>query len=179
MRYPDRMAAFSVSIYPGKAVDLRAVTAYTVICLMAIWFVLSSCSATRPGLSESGITGQVIWFEGNLMPGIYPGGEPAGAGGSPAQRQILIYELTHSREALPDGGPFYTRISTRQVAQAQSDPEGRFRVALSPGRYSVFTAEEEGYFCNISDVGGYLFPVEVSPGQYTDIRIEINYRAYY
>lgn len=113
------------------------------------------------------------------MPGFNPGGEPSGAGGAPAQRKILIYELTHNREVLPVGGPIYKRISTRQVAQAQSDPEGRFRIALSQGRYSVFTEEEEGYYCNLSDVGGYLFPVEVSPGQYTGIRIEINYRAYY
>jgi hypothetical protein len=50
-------------------------------------------------------------------------------------------------------------------------------VELPPGKYSVFTVEEEGLYANEYDSDGNMFPVEVLDGEFTEVTIKINYKA--
>jgi hypothetical protein len=75
--------------------------------------------------------------------------------------------------------PLFRAIKAEIVATAQSDDQGRYAVALPPGRYSVFTKEEGGYFANLFDGQGVANPVEVKAGELTALDILINYNAAY
>lgn len=152
-----------------------------VVCLLLPGVLSFSCTSGRIG-ARSGIRGSVLWLEGNLMPGYTGPGRPADAAGRPVRRKICIYELVTRQQATPSataGASLFGSIGGRLVKKVNTGADGRFRAHLPPGRYSIFTAEQGGLFCNMSDAEDHLCPVEVYAGQFTEVRIEINYRAFY
>jgi hypothetical protein len=180
-RYPDRMAVNDTKIPAPMRLRFCRSCFRTILCLLLPGVLAFSCTAGRVG-SRSGISGSVLWLEGNLMPGFTLPGRPADAAGRPVRRKIYIYELVARQQAAPSpttGGSLYGSIGGRLVKKVNTGAGGRFRVSLPPGRYSLFTAEQDGFFCNIRDAEDHLCPVEVNTGQFTEVRIEINYRAYY
>ena len=137
-----------------------------------------SCKTPQSMLSEGvsqGITGQVIWYEGDLMPGI--GKEPAE--GKPIQREILIYEATSPHQAEVHEGQFYSGLKSKLVQKAISDEDGRFIVALEPGTYSVFVKEPDGLFANRFDQAGIINPVTINRNELVNILIKVDYKAAY
>lgn len=129
---------------------------------------------------KQGIAGQVLWLEGNLMPGI--GDEPEvnrkKFKGEPIQRTLYIYELTTMDEASSEG-VFFQDIQTPLVAKVETNKKGEFAVSLPEGSYSLFVEEEEGLFANTFDGEGNINPVTVSEGDIATITIEVNYKAAY
>lgn len=94
------------------------------------------------------------------------------------QRTVRIHELTHINQArLGDG--LFGDIETALVAEIETDESGNFSVSLPPGKYSIFTVEEDGYFANIFDLDSYINPFEVREGEWTQANILINYQAAY
>ncbi|UZR95080.1 carboxypeptidase-like regulatory domain-containing protein [Chondrinema litorale] len=150
----------------------------TVTILFSI--ILLSCKSGEQlpnyGIDTSmeGIKGEVLWVEGNQMPG--PGkkeNEPEGI-----QRELYVFRLTNKTQA--EGvGSIYKNIQTELVRKIVTDMNGAFVLALQPGEYSVFVREENGYFASITDGEGNLNPVVVEDGKFTDISIKVNYRAAY
>jgi hypothetical protein len=148
------------------------------------FFMLSLLIMSNSCDSESikqGITGKVIWVEGNQMPGIIddtspePPQRPEPRG---VKRQVHIYELTKTNQAKGDG-VFYSELQTQLVKTITTDDEGNFAIALPEGRYSVFVEEEQGLFANLMDGEGNLQPVEVTKDALTPLTIEVNYMAAY
>ncbi|WP_242921291.1 carboxypeptidase regulatory-like domain-containing protein [Pontibacter liquoris] len=126
---------------------------------------------------EQGIKGQVLWVAGNQMPSP---DAPQSSGRRGIQRTVYIYELTNASQTTTTAGVFHTNIQTRLVTQVATDANGNFAVSLKPGKYSLFTKEEEkGLFANQFDGEMNIFPVEVQRGQVTSVEFLINYNASY
>lgn len=123
---------------------------------------------------QQGISGKIIWKEGNLMPG--PGS--SNTSNRSVQRTMLVYELTNLSQANKDGY-FFKDISSKLVTQSTSDKKGCFAINLSPGVYSLFSQEEDGIYANEFDGQGNIFKVEVKKGQVTEVQFIINYKAQY
>jgi hypothetical protein len=124
---------------------------------------------------NQGITGVVLWFEGDLMPGM----DKKPVQGKPVQRTIDIYQLTNRTNTATDDGIFYHDIKTRLIIRVKTDAAGKFYVSLAKGSYSLFVEEKDGLFSNVLDNQGNIYPVEVNPGSVTPVRIRIDYRAFY
>lgn len=144
------------------------------ILLLALVF---SCKTSKK--DGQGIQGQVFWLEGNQMPQAVENGKipqrPAKRG---VKRTLKIHELTHINQARL-GDALFGDIETPLVKQIETDESGNFSVELPPGRYSIFTVEENGHFANILDLDSYINPFEVREGEWTPADILINYQAAY
>lgn len=147
------------------------------ICLLLILACSFSCKTSKK--EGQGIQGQVFWLEGNQMPQITDDGKAASRLGKVGlQRTVRIHELTHINQArLGDG--LFGDIETALVAEIETDESGNFSVSLPPGKYSIFTVEEDGYFANIFDLDSYINPFEVREGEWTQANILVNYQAAY
>lgn len=146
--------------------------------LLFVPLLIISCRTPQSMFSDGvsqGISGQILWYEGDLMPGI--GKEPAE--GKPIQREILIYEATSPDLAEVHEGQFYSGLKSKLVQKAISDEDGRFIVALEPGTYSVFIKEPEGLFANRFDQAGIINPVTIKRNELVNILIKVDYKAAY
>ncbi|MEQ9442815.1 MAG: N-acetylmuramoyl-L-alanine amidase [Cyclobacteriaceae bacterium] len=128
---------------------------------------------------HQGITGQVRWYEGNLMPTIVKDtANDQSHKGEAVQRTLQIYELTQQDQATEQSG-FFHDLQTKQVATVATDAEGRFQLALPPGQYSLLVEEEQGLFANRFDGEGHIAPITVQTDSVTRIDIKIDYKAVY
>ncbi len=133
---------------------------------------------------DQGIWGNVLFWEGDFMPMIYPDG--ASGNITPVIRTIYIHEATRDDqvqwcyvEIEPCcGARFISEISTDLVAFTQSNDRGFFEVELPAGRYSIFVREYGYLYANLFD-REYIFPVEVREGEVTAIQFDITYKAYF
>ncbi|AKP50092.1 carboxypeptidase regulatory-like domain-containing protein [Cyclobacterium amurskyense] len=143
-----------------------------------VLFVFSSCKTNKT--STQGIKGKVFWVEGNQMP--QASQETATsfspAGKKPVIRTINIHQLTHINEANL-GDYLFGNIETPLVVSVETNNEGEFSVMLPPGKYSLFTVEEKGYFASIFDLDGYIHPVKVEKNEWSQVEIIIDYKASY
>lgn len=150
------------------------------LLLFSVFILLSSMNRGCNSWVEQGLAGQVIWFEGDMMPTINdePDVNRKRFKGEPVQRVLHIHQLTTMDEATSEG-PFFKDIKTELVATVETNEEGEFSISLPTGQYSVFVVEEEGLFANLFDGEGYINPVEVKEGEITPMKIEVNYKAAY
>jgi hypothetical protein len=139
--------------------------------------VTSSQSQEQQAAIKQGITGKVVWEAGNQMPS--PDAPPSSGGRRGVQRTLYIHELTNGTQATTREGVFHTNIRTNLVTQVNTDADGNFTVSLKPGKYSIFSKEEQGLYANLFDGQNNIFPVEVKEGQLTTIEFLINYEAVY
>lgn len=159
-----------------KKVLLRFIIPVLLIPVML--FSMNHCRGPRPMLSEGvsqGISGTVLWYEGDLMPGIDK--EPVE--GKPIERKILIYEVTHPDQADVIEPGFYGNLQTRLITVTHSDGEGKFIVALEPGTYSVLVEEPKGLFANTFNEKGEINPVTIHKDELVVLRIRVDYMAAY
>lgn len=146
--------------------------------MISIWIIFG-CASHKNIVGKQGINGEVRWLEGNLMPTIGDSTYADRAKGKPIEREIYIFEATRLEEVVSTGGTFYSSISTDLVKKVMSGKDGTFRVVLSPGTYSLFVKEEKGFFANRFDGNNYINPVTVQANKFTDVQIQVNYKAYY
>ena len=137
-----------------------------------------ACVIQKPG-SNQGIIGEVRWVEGNLMPVIGDSSYFDWSKGAPVEREVYIYEATKIENEEPLQGVFYSTIHTKLIKQVKTEKDGTFKATLPTGKYSVFVMEKEGLFANVYDGESYINPVTVRPDGFTEIRILVNYKAYY
>ncbi|HYC84638.1 MAG TPA: carboxypeptidase regulatory-like domain-containing protein [Chryseosolibacter sp.] len=123
---------------------------------------------------KQGICGNVVWEEGNRMPG------PQSKTTTPKkiQRELYFYEPVSRQEATMRDG-LYTEIRAVLVKTISTGPDGTFKVDLPPGEYSLFSKEDEGFFANIYDASGRINVVEVKAGKFTEVSFRVNYKAFY
>lgn len=136
---------------------------------------VSDSSQAQQAPIAQGIAGQVIWKSGNQMPS--PDAPPSKGRG--VQRTLYIYELTNSTQVNTVDGVFHTNIQTPLVTQIVTDANGKFAVSLKPGKYSLFSQEEQGMYANLFDGEMNINLVEVQEGQVTNVEFLINYQASY
>lgn len=126
------------------------------------------------GVSQ-GLSGKVVWYEGDLMPGI----DKETVEGRPIQREVYIYKATHMDQADVHEGFFYSNLKTNLVLKLNTDEEGTFIAALEPGMYSVFIKESEGLFANTFNEDGYINPVTIQENELVNVVIRVDYKAAY
>lgn len=122
--------------------------------------------------AQQGITGSVVVVEGNQMPG--PGQKRPEA--KPARRNVVVYALTNQQETtLRDG--LFSDLKTERIAKTRSKRNGRFRISLPPGRYSIFVEEADGLYANVWDAEMNIHPVTVTAKTFSNVKIEITRNA--
>ena len=126
---------------------------------------------------KQGISGQVIWLEGNLMPTI---DQPDNTtrGGKPVVREIHVYKLINVKETESLDG-FFTKIKGSLVKKSFSDESGHFSIQLPVGEYSIFIKEEQGLYANLFDGSNNINPVVVNRDKVTEIKVKVDYKAVY
>ncbi|MCY7352957.1 MAG: carboxypeptidase-like regulatory domain-containing protein [Cytophagaceae bacterium] len=138
---------------------------------LILWVMLSSFEQ-----KSGGIRGKVVWKAGNVM----PGPDRPRASGQPVKREIHVYALTKMSEVnTVDAGGFYDSVRTRLIKKVVSNAQGRFRVSLPPGQYSVFVKEPKGLWANLSDGEMNINPVTVKAGQFSTLTLVVDYAAVY
>jgi hypothetical protein len=145
--------------------------------LLIIGFLLISvgCKSSLPTTSGSqGVAGVVYWMEGDFMPRI---GEKPGGSRQPVIREVLFYKPIKTSDVSGEHGPIYKSLPGEPIARFSSDENGIFRISLPVGTYSIFTKEPDGFFANRFDGNGIINPVEVKADAFSEIVIEINYKA--
>lgn len=152
---------------------------YTRIFLFAILSCLLSFCSTIKGDKNSikqGVIGRVLWMQGNFMPSP---DRPQREGGTAAIRTIYIYQLTKLSEVEGEA-PLFSKVNTSLVAKLETNEAGYFQCKLAPGKYSIFTLEENGkLFANLFDGEGSITLFEVKEGELTTYDIKVNYKAAY
>jgi hypothetical protein len=85
-----------------------------VLYLFLVIFLIFSCSITQKVAGQQGISGKIIWLEGNLMPTI---GNSANnnikAMGIPIQRTILIYKAVKKSDTESGTSPSFYSVVKR------------------------------------------------------------------
>lgn len=122
----------------------------------------SASRSTAPLASEgpSGITGTVGVLTGDHMPPMPESDAPTPAAGAP----VHVLRGAHAPMATID------RAGSDYVGTATTDQDGRFRVALPPGTYTVLTEHGGEPYLNCVDAGGWC-TVTVSAGAWSDTTI--------
>lgn len=144
--------------------------------IVVLSLLLAGCAAQKPSKTQ-GIAGEVRWVEGNLMPAINDTTYAQRAKGTPISKEIYIYKATKMKDT--HQGVFFQNISSPLARRVQTDEQGKFKVDLPPGKYSLFVKEKEGLFASTFDGDGYINPVQVEVGEYAQITILVNYKAFY
>ena len=146
--------------------------------LLALLLIVG-CVSQKFASGSQGLKGEVRWVEGNLMPMIGDTTYARRAQGIPIQREILVYKPTKVDDLVRLNGSFYSSITTDLVAKVKSGKDGKFMVSLPVGKYSIFVSEEGKLFANVFDGENHINPVTIHADKYADLKILVNYKAFY
>jgi hypothetical protein len=163
-------------VLPHKGLIMKYLRNIGLVLLIIL--LLASCKKPQSMFSQGvsqGVSGQVLWYEGDLMPGFDK--EPVV--GKPIQREIYIYRATKMEQAEVRDGSFFSNIKTELVHKSSSDEEGRFIISLEPGTYSVFVKEKQGLFASRFDQSGIINPVTIGKSELVSLLIKVDYNAAY
>ena len=151
-------------------------TIIVLICLLSAACINQPTQKPQKQIKQ-GVTGQVIWLEGNLMPTI-DGPDTKAREGKPVAREIHIYKLINVKDTESNGG-FFTKVKGTPVKKTQSDQSGHFSIQLPVGEYSIFVKEAQGLYANLFDGNNYINPIVVNKDKITEIKLKIDYKALY
>jgi hypothetical protein len=141
-------------------------------------FLVFVCLMTAAGCARDTVrvTGEVLRIRGNQMPSpdlpdpVYPG----------FKTKIYFFQPVSATAAIPvNQGGMYRRINGQRSATAESDDQGRFRLRLKPGKYSVLIGNDSLFYANIRDGAGYLNPVEIPASRKFSLRLRADWDATY
>lgn len=122
------------------------------------------------------VTGVVWRVTGNQMPS--PDLPAPMYGGY--RTHVYFFAPTHARNARRAGPPgFFQSIGTPSVAKAATDDQGRFRVRLPAGSYSVLIGRDSLFYTNIVDGDGILNPLVISGKGRRRIELKADWDARY
>jgi hypothetical protein len=125
---------------------------------------------------KQGIEGYVYRVSGNQMPS--PDAPPSRPRG--VKTKVYVYELTNIQQVVKEGqGAFYRSINTKFIKVFETNSKGFFRVALQPGKYSLFTKKDNLFYANIFDGKNNIAPIEVLPKALSKVEIKVDYDATY
>ena len=124
---------------------------------------------------KQGLEGYIYFVTGNRMPS--PDVKQAAPSGY--STTLFIYELTNRNQVTSiNQSPFYSNISTKLVKTVKSNDEGYFKVKLPPGDYSLFVKKDNSFYANLFE-GDNINPVKVVAGQFTQVKVNVDYDAVY
>lgn len=144
------------------------------LILGMLFITLAACNKEMAKGLTQGVTGTVLWFEGNLMPSI-GATQPKGK----AIERAIVFCKPLKYKDLTQNDRLYTGLDEFIVETAKSDAEGKFSIKLPVGKYSVFTKEEGGYYANSFDGQGFIQVIEVMENKITTLDLKVDYKAVY
>ncbi len=144
---------------------------------MSVIVSIISLAQKTKKVANQGIGGVVLRKSGNLMPS--PEVALTASKGSPIEREIYVYQLTNESQTDATKMPFFSKITTKLIAKVKTGRDGKFKIKLPVGYYSLFTKEKDGLYANQFDDSMNIFMVRVSRRQWTNIDFLIDYQATY
>jgi hypothetical protein len=143
--------------------------------LLILVLVISSFT-TRCFRKKQGVKGTVFVVTGNQMPSPdVPIGEPKAH-----QTTLYFFEKTNLQQVdRQNSSSFYTAVHSKFIKEIRTNANGRFKIRLEPGEYSVFTKKGDLYYANIFDQDNTIAPVKVVAGKFSEIIIKVDHQAVY
>lgn len=123
--------------------------------------------------AEQGIQGQVFEQNGNQMP---LKDKPFSKGRGYATK-IYVFEPTTIQSAIQVEGSLFKKPITKLIASIDSDSNGRFKISLSPGKYSVLVGYENAYYASSFNRENEMGIVQILPGKFNTIDLIISIKA--
>ena len=155
---------------------------FFVLCLLITAGTFIACAQKPRSLKAKkaavleGICGTVLEKRGNHMPG--PDTPRPNAGGTPVQREVLIFKLLSINEVEAGENGFINSVrDAKPVKTVMSGKDGKFCVSVPAGRYSVLVREPKGLYANLSDSQNNINPVQVEKGKKAKATVEITHEA--
>lgn len=125
---------------------------------------------------RTGIRGRVLLVQGNQMPS--PDQPPPVPQGF--QTTLYVYELTNISQVAREGSSaFYSSVATPLIKEIKTGKDGRFKVKLKPGAYSLFVKKGGLFYSSQFDQHNNIHPIEVKDGKMTEVEFQANYDAVY
>ena len=160
-----------------NVIHLKSMLKKLFLLIAGIFIGVSCQKATSSATPSQGITGTVLWLEGNQMPSI---------GQSKANKAIPISCTVYlckpiKMNALSGNMPLFDELPKELIiASATTDRKGSFTIEAPAGSYSVLTSTpNRKYFANRSNGQGELMPITVQAGQLSEIEVKMDYLAVY
>ncbi len=151
-----------------------------ILASIVILLTFTACKSMKT--EAQGVSGKVTWLEGNQMPTIKSEDQKSNSSerikGKPVVRVIKVYPLVNMADASLEDGLFQS-IAGEPIAEVKSDENGDYSLRLPPGKYSLFTVEQDGLFANNFDGNGNIEPLIVKKGEWVIRDLVINYKAYF
>lgn len=154
-----------------------------VLCLLITASALVACAQQKPRSARGrkdavveGICGTIVEKRGNHMPS--PDSPRPNAGGSPVEREVLIFKLLAMNEVDAGENGFINSVrNAKPVKTVMSGKDGKFCVSVPAGRYSVLVREPKGLYANLFDNQNNINPVRVEKGEKAQVTVEITHEA--
>ena len=142
-----------------------------IICLLSM-----SCKCASKLQAQQGIEGMVIKVSGNQMPSPDIPRTPQKG----FKTTLYIYELTNLSQVVKQNeSAFYSTIYSKFVTKVETKEDGKYKVSLPEGKYSLFVKKGELFYANIFDGEGNIAPVTIEKGKMTTVVTKVDYDAVY
>jgi hypothetical protein len=93
--------------------------------------------------------------------------------GSPIATMVYIYEAANANQLIGQKGNYAKGIEARLIKQVRSNNDGKFKLRLAPGKYTIVLGYQEGiYIPYFSGNTGLAF-IEVLKHQFQEIDLSI------
>lgn len=130
---------------------------------------------------QEGFWGQISFREGSFSPSSPELRCTAPNPGTiePVQRWVLVYEPTTGSMSTSSDvhSDLLDSVSTAVVDSVWSDASGFFEIVVPPGEYSIFVREDGFLHATLGGGNNLWFPGVVTPGQVTELEIQIRYKS--
>ena len=122
---------------------------------------------------KQGVWGRILFLQGSFFPN-----DPNSQGSTnPVSRRIYFFPAVNYKDAITDfNNVFYLGLPGTPVRIVESRADGFFQAALPPGRYTMVTREEGGYWANLIE-DNEINPVTVTANQVGEVEFKITYEA--
>ena len=135
-----------------------------------------SCKCASKLQAQQGIEGLVIKVSGNQMPSPDIPRTPQKG----FKTTLYIYELTNLSQVVKQNeSAFYSTINSKFVTKVETKEDGKYKVSLPEGKYSLFVKKGELFYANIFDGEGNIAPVTIEKGKMTTVVTKVDYDAVY
>jgi len=93
--------------------------------------------------------------------------------GSPFSTIVYVYEATNLNQLIGQQGNWAKGLQAKLVKQVRSDINGKFKLNLSPGKYTIVLGYKEGVYIPFFSGNTGVAYVEVLKRQYQEIDLTI------